>query len=112
MRRGEFAFDKNQCFLSSNEYFIVSKTVNLKVLLTLLNSKICYFYGTTMMNSLGTATTIAQKDIFIKTPIPKPNKKFEQQIEKLLKSKDYIAIDKLIYELYGLSNDEIKIIEG
>jgi anti-anti-sigma regulatory factor len=111
-RRGEFAFDENQCFLSSNEYFITSKKVNLKILLALLNSKICYFYGTTMMNNLGGATTIAQKDIFVKTPLPKNlDKQTEQQIERLVREKNYQKLDKIIYALYGLDKEELEFIE-
>jgi hypothetical protein len=112
-KRGEFAFDENQMFLSSNEYFICSKTINLKILLALLNSKICYFYGTTIMNSLGGNTTIAQKDIFIKTPIAiNLNKKLETQIEKFISDKDYNSIDILIYEIYGLDIEEISFIKN
>ena len=112
-RRGEFAFDENQCMLSSNEYFICSNTENLKLLLAFLNSKLCYFYGTTMMNNLGGATTIAQKDIFIKTPIPqKIDTDFENQINKLLNEKSYNDIDVVVYQVYGLLKEEINFISS
>jgi hypothetical protein len=111
-RKGGFAFDEKHCFLSSNEYFITSEKVNLKVLLALLNSKICYFYGTTVMNSLRGATTVAQKDIFVKIPLPRNfDKQTEQKIEKFLSEKNYQKIDMLVYELYGLGKDESEFIE-
>jgi hypothetical protein len=43
--------------------------------------------------------------------IPIPNTKIEQQIEKLLQEQDYQAIDKIVYQIYGLSEEEIEFIE-
>jgi hypothetical protein len=43
--------------------------------------------------------------------VPIPSFEQEQQIEKLLKKKEYKTIDKLVYELYGLNKEEIKFIE-
>jgi hypothetical protein len=44
--------------------------------------------------------------------IPIPNTEIEQLVEVLLQDKDYQAIDKLVYELYKLSKEEIGFIES
>ena len=112
-RKGDFSFDEEKHFLSSNEYFIVSKIHNLKILLAFLNSKTIYAYGYMIMNNLGGATTIAQKDIFEKIPIPANiDKKYDKIIEKFIDNKKYDEIDKLIYKLYNLDNEEISFIEN
>jgi transcriptional/translational regulatory protein YebC/TACO1 len=46
-----------------------------------------------------------------KLPIIFPNEEIERQIETLLENKDYVAIDKLVYELYGLTGEEIRFVE-
>ena len=112
-RKGDFSFDNEKHFLSSNEYFIVSKNHNLKILLAFLNSKIIYAYGYMIMNNLGGATTIAQKDIFIKIPIPtKIDNKYYNKIIECIDNKRYNEIDILIYELYNLSEEEINHINS
>ena len=112
-RKGDFSFDNEKHFLSSNEYFIVSKNHNLKILLAFLNSKIIYAYGYMIMNNLGGATTIAQKDIFIKIPIPtKIDNKYYNKIIECIDNKRYNEIDILIYELYNLSEEEINYINS
>lgn len=112
-RKGEFSFDERGHFLSSNEYFIASDTENLKTLIAFLNSKICYFYGKTMMNNLGGETTIAQKDIFTKTPIPKNiESKYISEIVDLLEEKSYNKIDDIVYKIFKLTLEEIQIIEN
>jgi hypothetical protein len=42
--------------------------------------------------------------------IPIPNIETEQQVERLLQAKEYKAIDKLVYQLYGLNAEEIGFI--
>ena len=71
-RQGEFTFEDKEIYLSSNEYMIVSKNgnINLKYITTILNSRINQFYSSLTMNSLGNATTIAQKGIFEQLPVP------------------------------------------
>jgi hypothetical protein len=44
--------------------------------------------------------------------VPIPNTKTEQLIEKLLLTEEYAVIDLLIYELYGLNEEEIGFIES
>jgi hypothetical protein len=45
-------------------------------------------------------------------PVPKPKKERETQIEKLLQSKDYDGIDRIVYEIYGLNTEEINFIDS
>ena len=112
-RKGDFSFDNEKHFLSSNEYFIVSECCNLKTLLAFLNSKIIYTYGCMIMNNLGGATTIAQKDIFLRIPIPiKIDNKYEKAIEDLIDNKKYEAIEEVIYKIYNLTKEEISFIEN
>ena len=112
-RKGDFSFDNEKHFLSSNEYFIVSECCNLKILLAFLNSKIIYTYGYMIMNNLGGATTIAQKDIFLRIPIPtKIDNKYEKAIEDLINNKKYEAIEEIIYKIYNLAKEEISFIEN
>ena len=94
----------------------------LKVLLALLNSKLMrYFYETTF------PTLHVQRDELTVLPvredyIAKPDKKIISLVDKILaeKAKDAKAdtselesqIDTLVYDLYGLTDDEIAIVEG
>jgi len=41
-----------------------------------------------------------------------PDQKTEQQIEKLLQKKEDDAIDRMVYDLYHLSADEIEFVEN
>jgi hypothetical protein len=52
------------------------------------------------------------KELFQTFPIPKSTAESEQKIEKMLQSQDYLAIDKLVYEIYGLNREEIEFIES
>ena len=90
-RQGEFTFEDKEIYLSSNEYMIVSKNgnINLKYITTILNSRINQFYSSLTMNSLGNATTIAQKGIFEQLPVPQISLADQQPfIEKAQKMLD------------------------
>lgn len=114
-RNNTYALDTSSIMLSSNEYFIVSNSVNLKYLLSILNSNIIKFYNTITMNSLQGNTTISQKNIFENSPIKIINnanqKPFEIMVDFILalkpnKELEYISsffekvIDVAVYELY------------
>jgi len=101
--------------------------VSLKVLLAIINSKLISFIKTK-------ASTTAKKDDFTQLTlndirdlaVPIPNQQQKILIEKLVSEiltnkqenplRDYTIlesnIDKLIYQLYGLTEEEIKIIEN
>ena len=116
-RRGCYCFDDRGTFLSSNEYFITSSKFNVKYLLAFLNSKICYAWACMSMNKLGGATTIAQKDIFINTPIPNnlfdPSQSLRNLIEKEMGTNQdwdsYVEkIEQYFFEIYDFSLEEIE----
>jgi hypothetical protein len=44
--------------------------------------------------------------------IPIPNTEIKQLVEVLLQDKDYQEIDKLVYEIYKLNEEEIEFIES
>lgn len=48
----------------------------------------------------------------IEIPVIKPPKEIEIKISNLLDSQNYENIDKLIYELYNLTDEEISFIEN
>ena len=113
-RNGEYTLDTNKILLSSNEYFIISETENLRYMIAILNSNISLFYNKMVMNSLQGNTTIAQKNIFENTPIPQipkeQQKSFEILVNYILFAKEqdmnHIAslfesiIDGMVYDLY------------
>jgi hypothetical protein len=81
-------------------------------LLAILNSKLADYY----IRNLGVTRNggyFEYKPMFVeKLPIPPLNNIIEQQIEKLLQIKAYDEIDILVYQLYGLDEEEIGFIES
>ncbi len=124
----EFYLDKTTFFMSGN---------NQKYFLGTLNSKIGeYLLENGYSIKLGSGSRGLQKILIERIPIPPiifANEQIEKQIEELVdkilaitKGEDYIdnptkqaevkeyerQIDQLVYELYGLTEEEIKIVEG
>jgi hypothetical protein len=107
-----------------------------KLINALLNSKVSQWYIKQKASLLGKKGMSLTKDAVQEIPLPPitpQNQKIAQQIEKLVnkilehtQSPDYETdqemqaqvkelerqIDQLVYQLYGLTEDEIKIIEG
>jgi hypothetical protein len=54
---------------------------------------------------------MAQKNYFRHFQFPDQTARLEQRVEKILQSKDYEAIDKIVYDLYKLSPEGIEFIE-
>ena len=104
-----------------------SDMYSIKVLLGILNSKLASFYH---FNNAPKATKGGFPKILIDDvkhfPIPKATPEQQKPIINLVDvilsakkanpqadtSKEEAEIDRLVYELYGLSEDEIKIVEG
>jgi hypothetical protein len=80
-------------------------------LLAVLNSKLADYY----IRSLGVTRNggyFEYKPMFIeKLPVPPANTVIKQQIERLLQTKEYDEIDKIVYELYNFTQEEIAFIE-
>jgi hypothetical protein len=121
------ALDNNQIFPTDGLYLMSSSgRLSNKFLLGVLNSKIItYFYR---LLSMEVNRTLAQikptilEEVPIETHPETLVKKIEIKVDQILTDKKSNPkadtselekeIDKIVYELYGLSEEEIRIIEG
>jgi len=124
------AYEKTGIFCNNTCYFINS---NSKYLLALLNSRLIDFYYRQISAQLGNGV-IRSFTIYIEQlPIPEipdtEQKPFIEKVDKIISitdSKSYLEdftkqvkvkeyerqIDQMVYKLYGLTDKEIKIVEG
>lgn len=85
-----------------------------RYLLAVLNSKLADYY----IRNLGVTRNggyFEYKPMFIeKLPVPIINYSDEicQKIDKMLEFTNYIGVDHVVYQIYGLSIDEINYIES
>ncbi len=126
-----FVYENSQIFLEKTAFMIVSDAYNLKLLTALLNSKLVTFYFKNFCGGciLGKSGYQYNKHALEKIPIPKITEKNQELADKItdgtkqilaLKEKDPKAntqklekeIDALVYQLYNLTDEEIKIIEN
>ncbi len=126
-----FVYENSQIFLEKTAFMIVSDAYNLKLLTALLNSKLVTFYFKNFCGGciLGKSGYQYNKHALEKIPIPKITEKNQELADKItdgtkqilaLKAKDPKAntqrlekeIDALVYQLYNLTDEEIKIIEN
>ena len=120
-----FAYDDKQHYLPSNGYILTSTALPIKYILGILNSKVLHFYFSFIgVMTAGGAYTLKAATIEA-LPIPKVSQGKQKAIislvDKILDAKSLDAnidvtseeqeIDNLVYELYGLTPDEIEIIE-
>jgi len=122
--QNKFAYSDTEDYILAGAFFMISKSP--KYLLAFLNSKLCKFYFKLICNSSGMATTQWKKFALEKVPVPQlgevEQKPFIDLVDKILiaKKSDPKAdtkalesqIDTLVYQLYSLTPDEIKIIES
>jgi hypothetical protein len=118
-----FAFDRTKSFCGNTAYII---PIADQVLLANLNSSVTTFFYSKLSSTVrgGYLRFIYQH--LSQIPIPKPNQSnreaIEERVEKILTAKKKNAsadttplereIDQLVYKLYGLTEEEIKIVEG
>ncbi len=126
-----FIYENSGIFLEKTAFMIVSDAYNLKLLTALLNSKLITFYFKNFCGGciLGKSGYQYNKHALEKIPIPKITEKNQELADKItdgakqilaLKAKDPKAntqklekeIDALVYQLYNLTDEEIKIIEN
>lgn len=122
-----FAYNECEWYASADVYFItqLDKDFNLKYILALLNSKLYYFWLYHKGKRKGENLELYQiplSEIPIKYIEDKEQRVFVDLIDKILtlKSKNVGSdtnefesqIDSLVYKLYNLTDDEIKIVEG
>nr|WP_231223824.1 class I SAM-dependent DNA methyltransferase [Helicobacter pylori] len=125
-----FIYENRGIFLEKTAFMIVSDAYNLKLLTALLNSKLITFYFKNFCGGciLGKSGYQYNKHALEKIPIPKITEKNQELARKITdyadkilqaKAKDPKAntqglekeIDALVYQLYHLTDEEIKIIE-
>ncbi len=125
-----FIYENSQIFLEKTAFMIVSDAYNLKLLTALLNSKLITFYFKNFCGGciLGKSGYQYNKHALEKIPIPKITPQNQELARKITdgakailqaKEKDPKAntqrlekeIDALVYQLYHLTDEEIKIIE-
>ncbi|GAA8467891.1 class I SAM-dependent DNA methyltransferase [Helicobacter pylori] len=125
-----FIYENRGIFLEKTAFMIVSDAYNLKLLTALLNSKLITFYFKNFCGGciLGKSGYQYNKHALEKIPIPKITSKNQELARKITdcaeaileaKEKDPKAntqrsekeIDALVYQLYNLTDEEIKIIE-
>ncbi len=124
VRRSEFYFDKNGYFVDKTCFIITGQ--DLKYLNAALASKLIEFYLESELRALGKNSIQYSKQYIEKLPVPiisdQAQKPFITLVDQILaaKKKDPNAdtsalereIDKMVYALYGLTPEEIEIVEG
>ncbi len=125
-RKPNFTYDDKNLFVGMSYNVIISKnSTNLLFILALLNSTYAsdWFYKNAKHRGVGVDVGVDKLRTF---PIPKTNSEEQKTIielvNKILATKKADAtsdtseleheIDKLVYKLYGLTDEEITIVEG
>jgi len=120
-----FGYNETSWYASADVYFIIQKDtkVNLKYVLALLNSKLYYSWFTHKGKMKGKMLELYLTPLS-ETPIKiadvKTQTEFEVLADKIIsgkkKNKDTSdlekQIDEMVYELYELTEEQIKIVEG
>lgn len=121
-----YTLDTERHYLPSNGYILTSEILPVRFILGLLNSKVLHQYFKYIgVMTAGGAYTLKAATIEA-MPIPDSNMEQQQPIIDLVNiiletkkrnqkadtSVEEHQIDKLVYALYGLTDEEIKIVEG
>ncbi len=119
-----YTLDTEGHYLPSNGYILTSTKIPTKYILGLLNSKLLhYYFGFIGVMTAGGAYTLKAATIsalpFVDTDNYEPIIALVDRILSAKKSNpladttaEECDIDRLVYDLYGLTEDEIAIIEG
>ena len=121
-----YTLDTEQHYMPSNAYILTSETIPIRFILGLLNSKLLhYYFGFIGVMTAGGAYTLKAATIEalpIAIGTKEQQKEIALKVDSILnvKAKDKQIdvssieneIDRLVYNLYGLSDNEIKIVEG
>jgi adenine-specific DNA-methyltransferase len=119
----KFAYDESGMYTNNTIFFITGK--DLKFLLSILNSKLAKWYFNEISTSSGMGTNRWLKYKIELLPIIQPSEKEKATLEKLVEHLLLIKtlnpkadvtdlenqIDQIMYETYGLTEEEIKIVE-
>ncbi|HQO35736.1 MAG TPA: TaqI-like C-terminal specificity domain-containing protein, partial [bacterium] len=118
-----FAWDENGYYSVNTTYFIPTDE---KWLCALLNSRGVEWFYSHVSNKVRGGYLRAFSDYITQIPIPKITEKQETAavslVDRILAAKEHDPdadvselegeIDELVYQLYGLTKEEIKIVEG
>lgn len=121
--RANYSYDDDGMYLTNSAYFMTGE--NLKYLLAVLNSKLADFYFFKITAQIAGGRKRYTKQYVGKVPIPKIPSVDQQSFENLVNqtliakksnpqadtSELEAEIDRLVYELYELTEDEIAIID-
>ena len=119
-----FTIDRCQHYLPSNGYILTSTEIPVSYILGLLNSKLMhyYFHFIGIMTAGGAYTLKASTISAFPFKIASETTEISKLVEQILKikennhdadvSKEESEIDRLVYQLYGLTEEEIRIVEG
>ena len=118
---------KNMFILDSGAFITLNNNLannNLVYLCSILNSKLIFYYFSSFAHQLGNTAFLCSNQYVERLPIPKISKEKQQSFIKLVDQilslkkagEDTVAeeqqIDRLVYQLYGLTETEIRIVEG
>ena len=124
VENGRFAYDESGIYCEATSFMMTGEC--LKYLCALLNAKLIRWllYQTAPTSGMG---ILRWKKVYVETiPIPKisttEQRPFINLVDNILKAKatnpkadtteQEAEIDRLVYGLYGLINEEIKVIQG
>jgi len=130
-----FGYSEQEWYAASDVYYILKKEnskFNLKYLLSLLNSKLYYFWLYYKGQRKGQTLQLFKdplSEIPIKEILPESQQPYINLVDRILtitKSEDYLQnpqkqarvkklereIDQMVYQLYDLTEEEIRIVEG
>jgi len=129
-----FAYNEREWFASADVYYITEKNSNvkLKYILSLLNSKLFYLWFYLRGKKKGEMLELLYTPLMevpIKRISEKEQEPFIEIVNKILaitKDEDYLQnlqkqsqvkalereIDQMVYKLYGLTEEEIRTVEG
>jgi hypothetical protein len=124
---GRFALCTDEVYLLNTAYFLLPPpTINIKYLIGILNSKLIHFYLKTIAETSGMGVSRWINNYVKDFPIVQASVNNQNEIIKLVdrifaaKHADPAAdmsalereIDRVVYQLYGLTEEEIRIVEG
>lgn len=108
--------------MTSGDFLLVSDKIPFKYLLAILNSKLMeYYFSFIGVMTDGGAYTLKKATIEEFTiKLTKEQKTFEDLVDIIIAKKEQgedstveeRTIDKMVYKLYSLTDEEIKIVEG
>ena len=123
----KFTFDEGRFFAEATTFMMTTndKTLSLKYLLAILNSRLSVWYFHKIATTTGMGTNRWKKYKLEMLPVVKANLSQQKEIVSLVDtilskkkanpqddtSKEEKKIDELVYKLYGLKPEEIRIVE-